>query len=231
MIFDGRARAEKITEELIKKIKNKKYKLAVIYDPDNTPSRIYTDIKAKKALELNIDFEKYTAADVELIAKLNADPTVNGILIQHPFPNEQELIAAIDPEKDVDGLQENSLFVPATVMAVLEILGDARGSMLIVGAKGQVGSHLLKLLPHARGVDIEDFDPTEVKNFDVVISATGSPGIIRDIKDGAIAIDVGYPKGDFDPALAAKASVFTPVPGGVGPITVVMLFANLISTL
>lgn len=230
MIFDGRARAEKITQDLIKKIKDQKFKLAVIYDPTHKPSKIYTDIKSQKALELNIDFDTYTSADTELIQKLNADPAVNGILIQHPFPNEKDLIAVLDPAKDVDGLRDDSPFEPATVMAVLDILGPARGTMLIVGSKGQVGLHLLKLLPHAKGVDKEDFKPEEVKNYDVVISATGNPGLITDIKPGAIAIDVGFPKGDFDPKLANKASLFTPVPGGVGPVTVAMLFANLVST-
>ncbi len=229
MIFDGTARAVKITAGLIKKIKDRKLKLAVVYDPNDTPSRIYTEIKAKKAAELNIGFEKYTAADAGLIAKLNADPSVNGILIQHPFPGELELINLIDPEKDVDGLQEHSLYIPAAVMAVVDILGPAKGRILIVGSRGQVGAHLLKLLPQAVGVDKEDFDAQKVKNFDIVISATGTPGLIQDIKPGAIAIDVGYPKGDFDPKVAAKASLFTPVPGGVGPVTVAMLFANLVN--
>ena len=80
-------------------------------------------------------------------------------------------------------------------------------------------------------MDKDDFDPSTLLRADVVISATGQAGIIKPdmIKEGVIAIDVGYPKGDFDPEVAKKASFFTPVPGGVGPVTVAMLFANLLN--
>ncbi|MEK7198960.1 MAG: hypothetical protein AAB212_03445 [Bacteroidota bacterium] len=78
-------------------------------------------------------------------------------------------------------------------------------------------------------MDKEDFDPSTLLRADVIISATGQAGLIKAVKDGAICIDLGFPKGDFDPELAQKASFFTPVPGGVGPVTVACLFENLLS--
>jgi methylenetetrahydrofolate dehydrogenase (NADP+)/methenyltetrahydrofolate cyclohydrolase len=79
-------------------------------------------------------------------------------------------------------------------------------------------------------MDKEDFDPSTLLRADVVVSATGMASLIHGymVKDGIVAIDVGYPRGDFDPGVAKKASFFTPVPGGVGPVTVAMLFANLV---
>jgi methylenetetrahydrofolate dehydrogenase (NADP+)/methenyltetrahydrofolate cyclohydrolase len=223
-------------------------------------------LKAKKAEELGIQFEKFQFSIFpaerdpalqdnfhsisQLINELNKDKSVDGIMIQLPFGGEREneIVRMIGPKKDVDGLREDSPFVPATVRAVLEILSitshpplNLRGGVgggdikvVVVGASGEVGMGLMKHLVfsnyHLVGMGKSDFDVEKIKTADVVISCTGQAGLIKSemVKPGVIAIDVGYPGGDFDPEVAGKAAFFTPVPGGVGPVTVVMLFANLV---
>lgn len=201
----------------------KKAKLAIFLDPNNVSGAKYVEKKVQLAKRLGVE-----------IVMNKIDGSEDGIMVQLPHPNAKELISQIPPEKDVDGLRENSPFQPAVVRAVIEIINSQcsiiNKKMLVVGAKGFVGKNLLKLFPNAVGMDIDDFDPDKVKDFDVVISATGVPELIKEIKNGAVAIDVGYPQGDFDPSVADKAALFTPVPGGVGPVTVAMLFANLVGS-
>jgi methylenetetrahydrofolate dehydrogenase (NADP+) / methenyltetrahydrofolate cyclohydrolase len=233
MIFDGR----RFARELELQLPSKRGKLAVIYDPNNEAARVYTKIKEKKAKELGVEFAKFMMNNVQgtmddLIRELDKDPSVDGIMIQLPYPNSAELIKLIDAKKDVDGLREDSPFVPATVRAVLEILklSTTPGVVLVVGGRGEVGKRLLRELPGALGMDKDDFDVRKIKRADVVISCTGREGLIKPemVKDGVVAIDVGYPKGDFDAKVAEKAAFFTPVPGGVGPVTVACLFKNLL---
>jgi methylenetetrahydrofolate dehydrogenase (NADP+)/methenyltetrahydrofolate cyclohydrolase len=200
---------------------------------------VYTNIKARKAREMGVDIEaisQLTIADAaEKIQMMNGDSTVDGIMVQLPYSNSQILIDLIDPKKDVDGLRKDSSFKPAVVRAVMEILTrevkiSQYEGVMVVGNRGEVGGRLQKELG-CLGMDREDF-PTSIEKLlraSVVISATGQSGLIHPgmVKEGVVAIDVGYPKGDFDPEVAKKAAFFTPVPGGVGPVTVVMLFANL----
>lgn len=214
-------------------------KLVTFYNPEDMGSRVYTNIKEKKAKELGILFEKianYKLQDINksktLVSEYNEDPTVDGIMVQVPMEGQNDLIDLIDPEKDVDGLREDSSYLPATVMAVVEILksaGNTGGEVIVVGNKGQVGKKLTEVLK-CGGMDKEDWETLRLKNADVIISATGQEGLIKPemVKNGVICIDVGYPKGDFDFSVSLKASFFTPVPGGVGPVTVAMLFKNLI---
>lgn len=246
MIFDGKAFAQVITSELSDEVIKLTRKLGrslclvTIFDPENEAARKYTEIKEKKAKELGILFEKFEIINLKFeindqILKLNNDPNIDGIMIQLPLTGDREedlrLCRMIDPKKDVDGLNPESKTVPATVRAVLEILFTSpRGEVLVIGNKGTVGSRLMKELG-CQGMDKEDFPSSQMlRRADVVISATGVPGLIKPemVKPGVICIDVGYPKGDFDPSTALRASFFTPVPGGVGPVTVAMLFRNLV---
>lgn len=247
-IFDGKKYAGKVLEELGGKAAG--LKIVTMYDPENLASRVYTEIKEKTALKLGVEFEKISITggrwpNNDLIFKLNEDKTVDGIMIQMPLGtgNDKELIDLIDLRKDVDGLNPKSGVMPATVRAVLEILKYSLnnaphpplnlrgGDILVVGNKGLVGSRLQAELK-CEGMDKDDWDPTSLKlcGASVVISATGIASLINGqmVKKGVIAIDVGYPKGDFDPSIALKAGFFTPVPRGVGPVTVAMLFANLV---
>lgn len=164
------------------------------------------------------------------IEKLNKDETVTGIMIQLPLGFgilDLDIASGIACEKDVDGLRKDSPFLPAAVLAVKKILTQT-GSICIVGSKGFIGRKLMQIYPNAIGMDKENFDSEKIKEFDIVISATGQEGLIKDIKEGAVCIDLGFPRGDFSPECNRRASFFTPVPGGVGPITVACLFENLL---
>ncbi len=240
VIFDGRAMAWEIEDKVRGKAAKmgRRPRLVSFFDPADAGSVAYTKIKGRKAEELGMGFEKiqssnYTNSQIKAkIRSLNADPGVDGVMIQLPFPDSAELIGEIAPEKDVDGLRADSLFMPATVRAVMEILKLAGGEdkkIVIVGNKGEVGGRLQKIL-HCQGMGKDDFDPAALLGAEVIISATGQAGLITPqmVRDGVVAIDVGYPRGDFDPAVANIAAFFTPVPGGVGPVTVAMLFANLV---
>jgi len=236
MIFDGK----EFAEEIIAKLPRKKAKLAIFLSDDNVSGARYVKIKTEVAKRLNVEFSifnlQFSNNFQDLIFKLNNDPEITGIMIQLPFPNSEELIKLINPKKDVDGLREDSLYLPAVVRAVQKVLSTQcsvlRDKMIcVVGSKGFVGKNLIKFYPNAVGMDKEDYDANRIKDFDIIISATGNPGLIKEIKEGAMCIDLGFPKGDFDPSIALRASFFTPVPGGIGPVTVAMLFANLLESM
>ncbi|HJZ06007.1 hypothetical protein A2634_01140 [Candidatus Amesbacteria bacterium RIFCSPHIGHO2_01_FULL_48_32] len=248
MIFDGKKFAgeiEKILRDEVIKL-GKRLKLVTIVDPANPASVTYTNLKAAMAARLGVDFEIQKSNNKSQIKskiqKLNVDSDVDGIMVQMPFPNAKFLIDLIDPRKDIDGLREDSPYKPAVVRAICEILisnfeflnksqaPKSKTQICVVGSKGFVGSRLMRELPGAVGMDKGDFDPSVLLRASVIVSATGQAGLIKPdmVKEGVVAIDVGYPKGDFDPEVVKKTAFFTPVPGGVGPVTVVMLFKNLV---
>lgn len=242
MIFDGRAEAFKIEEQLKWKFESlpRKAKLVVVLDPNNAGSVTYTNLKEKFAARIGVDFER---GDSSKISNYNVDETVDGIIIQLPFPGSEVLIRQINPKKDVDGLRDDSIFMPAAVRAVKHIYstldpspnlgeGSKGRSIIVIGSNGAVGKKLVKVF-NCDDIDKDNFDLEKIKNADVIISATGQANLIKSemVKDGVVAIDLGYPTGDFDPSTALRASLFTPVPGGVGPLTVAMLFQNLLDSM
>ncbi len=231
MIFDGRQFAAKIELELKEKISllSVKPKLVVILDPNNPASVTYTNLKEKFAKRIGVEFER---GDIAKLSEYNADTRVNGIIIQLPYPESDNYINLIDSAKDVDGLRQDSKYMTAVVRAV-KAISNTSGQVVVVGNKGFVGKKLMAEFPQATGMDKDNFDPSALLRARIIISATGQPGLIRSdmIKDGVVAIDLGYPVGDFAPEVAEKASVFTPVPGGVGPVTVAMLFQNLLDSI
>jgi methylenetetrahydrofolate dehydrogenase (NADP+)/methenyltetrahydrofolate cyclohydrolase len=180
----------------------------------------------------------------ELVARinhLNRDKTIHGMMIQLPLPGKlrektEDILQHIPASRDVDGLRESSPFVPATARAVLSILDEAKKHVkvgpddyvVVVGANGMVGKSVVSELTKA-GFEVGS-ELSEAKNAKVLISATGSPGIIgpEHVKKGAIVIDVGSPRGDVAHKVYKKAGFITPVPGGVGPVTVVSLLENLV---
>ena len=244
VVFDGKKFAREIEESLPKV----KARLVSIYDANNPGAVKYTEIKEKKASELGIEFEKIQISNDKSQVKtkiqiLNKDKSVNGIMIQMPFPNAKFLIDLIDPRKDVDGLREDSPYLPAVVRAVCEILNSKyeipnkfkikNPKIVVVGSKGMVGKRLIKVLDvrySVSGMDKDDFSVERLKQADVIISATGQADLIKGnmVKNGFVAIDLGYPKAEFTPSALLRASFYTPVPGGVGPVTVAMLFKNLV---
>lgn len=196
------------------------------------------------------------SAEVNIaIVKLNSDPTVSGIMIQLPLPesflqgqDKSRILDSISPQKDIDGLRSDTNFLPAAARAVLSILEDEMVDLnnkliVVVGASGMVGKPLVdqfkkrKLLVSA----VDEYTPNIeqiVKRADILISAVGKPRLISAgmVKDGAVVIDVGTTKmdngrvvGDVDfESVVAKVSKITPVPGGVGPMTVISLMENVL---
>lgn len=191
-----------------------------------------------------------------LIGTLNTDDTVHGIMIQMPLPaplNEKrnEIVNLISPNKDVDGLQSDSDYLHPTSKAVLDILHVAESekdvvdilgpnksltTIVVVGATGMVGAPLVKELKNQDYKVIECNTKTEdlrgeTLKGNIVISATGVQSLIKGdmVRENAVLIDVGSPKPDFSPVAQDAAIFFTPVPGGVGPVTVSCLLENLIS--
>ncbi len=248
IIFDGKSFAAGLEVELVKKALDfekrygRKAKLVVFLHPDNLPGALYVKTKKRMALKLGVEMEIFELFDgVEVAMKIedaNNDKNVDGVIVQLPFVGSDKLVELIRPEKDVDGLRVDSLFESATVASVMLILREAQiklsDQVVVVGARGEVGVRLVRRLKkdgvRVVGMDKDDFDQSKLSDADVIVSSTGSPEWIKPemVKGGVVAVDVGYPGGDFDPAVAPKAKFFTPVPGGVGPVTVVSLFANLL---
>jgi methylenetetrahydrofolate dehydrogenase (NADP+) / methenyltetrahydrofolate cyclohydrolase len=193
---------------------------------------------------------------LELLEELNADDAVDGILVQLPLPghmDEARVIRAIDPEKDVDGLHPlNSgrlflgepLHVPATPLGVMVMLREYGVELegkeaVVVGRSELAGKPMAMLLLaenatvticHSRTADLGE----HTRRADVLVAAVGRPGIIKPdmVKPGAAVVDIGITRtehgllGDVEPAVAEVAGYLTPVPGGVGPMTIAMLLRN-----
>lgn len=251
VVFSGKAYASGKEEELKEKVlkltkKGAVPKLISIIVGDNPASILYVNLKKKAAERIGAEvkvvrFDKALnpARIIQSIKQYNEDPKVNGIMVQLPLPDpvssfKLKIINSIDPKKDIDGLRKNSFYVHPTAKAVIEIIEQAnsrfrdqssRYQVCIVGEKGMVGSSLVKEIKKM------GFRLTGDTNAaDILISATGSPGSVKKdmVKKGVVVVDVGSPLGDVDLATADKASFITPVPGGVGPVTVSCLLENLI---
>ncbi len=269
-IIDGKALSARIKAEVAARVAELKQQglqpgLTVVLVGEDPASQVYVRNKslACEAAGLKSDLIRLPGDTPEaellaLIARLNQDDSVHGILVQLPLPDhmdEHKVIEAIAPEKDVDGfhisnagllLTGKPLFRPCTpygVMKMLESEGvNLRGAeAVIVGASNIVGKPMALLLLAAGATVTLCNSKTrdlaaQTRRADVLVAAVGRPGIITGdmIKPGAVVIDVGINRGadgklcgDVDFASAsAVASAITPVPGGVGPMTIAMLLVN-----
>lgn len=243
--------------------------LAVVLVGEDPASQVYVRSKNKQTVETGMNsFEHKLPADTSqaellaLIGKLNSDPKVHGILVQLPLPeqiDEQAVIDAIEPAKDVDGFHVvnagrlatgGKAMVPCTPLGCLMMLQDRLGDLsgmeaVIVGRSNIVGKPMAQLLlganctvtvAHSRTRDL----PAVCRRADILVAAVGRPEMIKGdwVKPGATVIDVGInrvdaggdkPKlvGDVDFAAAKEnAAAITPVPGGVGPMTIAVLLRN-----
>ncbi len=266
-IIDGKAVAESLRNRLAEKIAGWQIKpyLAVILVGNDPASIIYDRNKQKAAQALGMACDIYhlpeatTESDLlELIARLNKDVKVNGILVQMPLPRQidaAKVIEAIDHAKDVDGfgpynaglLHENDprAMIAATPKGILYLLERSLGDLsgrhaVIIGRSNIVGRPLASLLlnhnctvtiAHSKTVDL----PALTRQADIVVAACGCPKMVKSswIKEGATVIDVGINRvdgklcGDVDfEEVKEKAAFITPVPGGVGPMTIAMLLDN-----
>jgi methylenetetrahydrofolate dehydrogenase (NADP+)/methenyltetrahydrofolate cyclohydrolase len=273
MIIDGKAVAARVRAELAVRVaalasRGIKTGLTVVRVGDDPASAVYVRNKIKACAETGIvSVEHHLAATttqaelLALIARLNGDPAVHGILVQLPLPKqiaEQAILEAISPQKDADGFHPFNVgclwtgkpapraCTPYGVMRLLDEAGvDLKGKhALVIGRSNIVGKpqaamllerHATVTIAHSRTPDLA----AEVARADVVIAAVGKAEIIKGawIKPGAVVIDVGMNRGadgklvgDVEFAEASRrASAITPVPGGVGPMTIAMLLANTVA--
>ena len=272
ILFDGKADAEKVNKDTRYKVQQLKKgrvipKLVSILVGDDPGSVLYLNLKRKSAEEVGVVLEimKFQGSEsvnqlIGEINKLNEDKSVNSIMIQLPLPtnfsklDRDEIINSIAPEKDVDGLRDDSPFTAPVVRAVLAALNqglvqytkynilNTKLHIVVVGAKGFEGRKIEKELRilnielwderlEITGLDRKSADFYEkIKSADVIISATGNPGIIKAdmVKDNVILIDVGAPKGDIERAAYEKASFVSADRGGIGPVTISYLMENLV---
>ena len=250
--IDGAAIAERIKDEVAKKIHNLKEprpNLAIILLGDRPDSRLYVSLKEREGKKVGIDTHLYKieagieeSEVIKIIDFLNRDETIDGILVQLPLPsgyNTDKVIAAIDPLKDVDGFHPahpGHIVSPvlASVSACLEeIKFSAQGKSACVLYNSEIFGKSLKELLVAQGLKIVPRERSA--EADLLISALGEPGVVRgkDIKSGVVIIDIGISLrdgrvcGDLNWSEAEdKADWATPVPGGIGPLTIAFLFKN-----
>lgn len=276
-VIDGKAFAEGLRARVadyaatFEQSAGRKAGLAVVLVGDDPASQVYVASKARQTVACGMaSFEHRLPADtaqaelIALVDRLNADPLVDGILVQLPLPDhldEQAVVERIDPAKDVDGLTPISTgrlalglpgLVPCTPLGSLMLLKDRLGSLsgldaVVIGRSILVGKPMAQLLlaenctvtiAHSRTRDLPDV----VRRADIVVAAVGRPEMVRGdwLKPGAVVIDVGINRlppaegeakgrlvGDVAYAEAmAVAAAITPVPGGVGPMTIAVLLRN-----
>jgi methylenetetrahydrofolate dehydrogenase (NADP+)/methenyltetrahydrofolate cyclohydrolase len=277
-VIDGKAFAAKVRAQVAGHVARLKADhgitpgLAVVLVGEDPASQVYVRSKGKmtvevgmKSVEHRLDADTSEADLLALIAQLNADESIHGILVQLPLPghlDEDLVINAIDPAKDVDGFHISNVgllgtgqksMVPCTPLGCLMLLRDHHGSLsgldaVVIGRSNIVGKPMAQLLlgdsctvtiAHSRTKDLPDV----VRRADIVVAAVGRPEMVPGdwIKPGATVIDVGINRIDapekgegktrlvgdchFD-SCAEVAGAITPVPGGVGPMTIACLLAN-----
>jgi len=274
-IIDGKAFAAGLRERIARQVGSLQQQhdltpgLAVVLVGEDPASQVYVRNKGRQTTEAGmhswehrLDASTSEAELLRLVDQLNRDPAVNGILVQLPLPeqiNAEEVLAAIDPDKDVDGFHTVNVgrlwtgvpgLVPCTPLGCSMLLADHLGDLsgkhaVVVGRSNIVGKPMAALLlranatveiAHSRTADLA----AEVRRADIVIAAVGRPRMIQGdwLKPGATVIDVGINRiegeegktrlvGDVDFDSAREvAGAITPVPGGVGPMTIACLLNN-----
>lgn len=273
-LIDGKSISMQIKEELKAEVADLKYKgisicLAVIQVGNDPASSVYVNNKKKACAYIGIESESYElpeeTSEAELLAlveRLNQEEHVNGILVQLPLPaqmDEDKVIRAISPQKDVDGFHPQSVgrlwigekgFLSCTPAGIIQLLKRSGIEMdgkecVVIGRSNIVGKPMAALLlrenatvtiAHSHTRDLNEI----TKRADILIVAVGKQKLIGPeyIKEGAVVIDVGMHRDangklcgdvDFD-SVEPKASAITPVPGGVGPMTIAMLMNNCVET-
>jgi methylenetetrahydrofolate dehydrogenase (NADP+) / methenyltetrahydrofolate cyclohydrolase len=262
--MDGKALAERVRGEVAEEVRELgELGLATVLLGDDPASDIYIKRKHEAAQDVGIVTRDYllpseTPEDelLRLVAELNGDDAIDGILVQLPLPDhidEARVIRAVEPIKDVDGFHPfnaghlylgNPTHVPATPLGVMTLLAEydveLRGAdAVVVGRSNIVGRPMAIMLLHAHATVTICHSRTRdlaehTRRADVLVVAVGQYGVVGpdDVKEGAAVIDVGMNRtdeglrGDVDPSAAEVAGLITPVPGGVGPMTIATLLRN-----
>lgn len=273
-IIDGKAISLQIKDEVKEEVaklneKGIKVSLAVIQVGSDPASSVYVGNKKKACAYCGIDSVSYELPEetseeelLSLVDKLNKDDAINGILVQLPLPkhmNEDLIIQAINPIKDVDGFHPQSVgtlcigqpgFVSCTPAGIIELLKRSNVEIagkecVVIGRSNIVGKPMALLLLRENGTVTVTHSKTKdlkevTKRADILVVAIGKPKMITKdyVKDGAVVIDVGIHRnennklcGDVDyDDVAPVCSAITPVPGGVGPMTIAMLMKNCLTS-
>ncbi len=270
-IIDGRKKAAEIEAELQREIASydKKPSMAVVLVGDDPASLIYVNHKKKAAEKVGIDAQIYHLSPVmtqdalvAFVQELNQNENIDGIIVQLPLPkqfNEDEVIEAIHPDKDIDGLTYMNMgklfagkpnLIPCTPQACLILLKTVLPNLsgknaVVIGRSRLVGKPVVQLLMREQCTVTQAHSKTKklaevCRNADIIVSATGRAGLIqkKHAKRGSVLIDVGIVRdankkivGDiaFD-EMIGHVKAITPVPGGVGPMTVAMLLENVVKS-
>lgn len=273
-IIDGKKISAEIKEELKQEVaamkaEGKEIALAVIQVGEDPASSVYVRNKKKACEYIGIQSVSYEIPEdstqqelLDLVDKCNKDPEINGILVQLPLPahmDEDAVIHAIDPKKDVDGFHPVSVgnmvigndgFLPCTPAGIIELLKRSGAEIsgkecVVVGRSNIVGKPMAMLLLRENGTVTVCHSRTRnlrevCSRADILVVAIGKPKFIDAsyVKEGAVIIDVGIHRNehnklcgdvDFD-AVKEKTSAITPVPGGVGPMTIAMLMKNCVQS-
>lgn len=229
-------------------------KLVIIRDSDNPVIVKYVNLKKQYGEDIGVVVEDWLREDVAgAIAEANADKSVHGIIVQLPLRDvsqTDEIVGKITPEKDVDGLAKanasGEIFESATATAINWLLAGydvkLQGQKIALVGRGRLVGAPLERMWRNSGYDVTIFrshsDLNELKDFDVIVSATGVPHLIKDemVKPGAVVVDAGTASedgvlvGDVDEAVRERTdlSAITPKVGGVGPLTVTALFEHVL---
>ena len=278
-VIDGKAVSAAVLEECRAEVAQLKADgitpgLAVVLVGEDPASKVYVGSKVRTCGDLGLHSRKIELSAettqeelLKVVEELNADPAIHGILVQSPPPphiDEEAVVRAIDPRKDVDGfhpenvaklaLEDKSGFVPCTPAGCMRLLEEAgvetKGANAVVIGRSMIVGKPMALLLMAKGSDAtvtvahsrsRDL-PAICRGADIVIAAVGRPEMVTAdwVRDGAVVIDVGINRVDdsskkrgyrltgdvaYD-EVAPKCSAITPVPGGVGPMTIAMLMKN-----
>ncbi|MXX27622.1 MAG: bifunctional 5,10-methylenetetrahydrofolate dehydrogenase/5,10-methenyltetrahydrofolate cyclohydrolase [Caldilineaceae bacterium SB0668_bin_21] len=258
-LLDGKSLAEFIKARQIRELKKLertkglKPLLAIVTTGNNPVSDTYIDLKRKYAADIGVETSLHKCEQPQatpLIKKLGKDSTVTGIIVQLPLDDPTEtndICRLIPPAKDIDGLNPDSTYDSATATAIDWLLAgygiNLKDKKIAILGKGKlVGGPLMKLW-HGAGLDVTGMDEDNlsmatVATADIIVTATGTPGLltINDIKDGAVVVDAGTTStggglvGDVDPDVYGfkKSLTITPRKGGVGPMTIAVLFERLL---
>jgi len=281
VLIDGKATANQIKNEIAEEVKAIKLKgeraphLAAVLVGNDGASLTYVGSKVRSCEKVGFDSSLIRlpeeTTEVELLAKiaeLNQDDTLDGYIVQLPLPkhiDEEKVLLAIDPKKDVDGFHPSNFgrmaleletFIPATPFGIMQLIErydiDTQGKHVVVIGRSHIVGRPISILMSQKGaygnatVTVAHSRTKDLKALtqqaDIIVSALGVPGFVTAdmVKEGVVIIDVGitrvedaskekgyYITGDVDfDSVAQKASYITPVPGGVGPMTIAMLLKN-----
>jgi methylenetetrahydrofolate dehydrogenase (NADP+)/methenyltetrahydrofolate cyclohydrolase len=228
-------------------------RLAIIQTIDSPVIDTYVRLKKAYGADILIEVDIYKIPQKEALAKiaeLNVDDKVHGIIVQLPLENPdetEEIVNAVVPAKDVDGLGKNAILDPATPMAVDWLLAgydvELKGKKNVIVGNGRLVGRPLARMWRNSGLDVEVLDSKtknmdeKLRDADVIVTATGVPNLIKSeyVKSGAVVVDAGTAAehgkivGDVAPDLRERTDItITPEKGGVGPLTIVALMDNVI---